>query len=1027
MLVRSLLIYVCTLFASLSYANEANWNCQQDKKTKAWNCVGTADSAGQAALKPEPRPLTNNEPAQDESPKQVKPQEIEPSPEGTATYDKPEIRQTPETQPPVSTKTDTTEAPVAQETEKVPQKLGATETLPPVSPGSKVPAISEASLPEVLSASEKPVSGDSAPTVAASGGNRRGWQCDTKGEDGNWNCQLVGADPKGEARVVESEGPGFTVFDPAFDSKEELVFNTLRDRFKNNPWGNCTIQLGTQKYFLPDKKQRDYADIDMNSNAAEVYDNEIGTYRGNVDIKRADQRASSNAANYDSISELLDLHGNVFYSEDELSLYTESANIKLASDEAKMRDTLFISPTTPIRGKASAVYRDSKLLSRYKDAAYTSCEPGNQDWVVHATDLKMNKKTGEGSAKNAWVEFKGIPVFYSPYLNFPIDDRRKTGFFAPSFGNTQKGGFNLSAPFYWNIAPNYDATIRPRYYSKRGDGLLYAADFRYLTEKTKGLISAEFLPNDNVLDPVATANTTPKKDVFVNKDRYLATIKNNTHFTKNISANLDLNYVSDLRYFSELGNALSFPNFSHVRSYADASYIDKGISLTGIVESFQTIDPNLLLLGGRLKPYRRLPQINLNLDHAFESIPANIGLENEYVYFQHDDSRLPDGYRFNVKPYASFPLKTANAFLTPKIALEYTHYLLNNQQLSVADSIGRTVPIASIDSGLFLEKDINLFGNSYLHTLEPRLFYLYIPKVNQSDIPIFDTSLYDFQYDSLFRENRYNGSDRIQNANQITAALSSRLIDSETGLEKLKFNVGQTYYFQNRDVVGPVVRVGTDFLDNAVQTSTFSPVVAELSSQINKHLSVQTGLQWDPHYNQLVRGNASVQIVNNPGEVLNLGYTYRKSYLINDALDSALAGTLTSEEKKRFNDYKNGPNSFLYLHANDIIQSDVSLHWPIYDDWSLVGRWQYSILLKQTQDVFIGFEKENCCWRFRIIGREYINNLPTGNNLNGTLTSKLQPGIFFQIEFKGLTGIGNAGDLGDFFTQSIPGYLKKDY
>ena len=729
MLVRSFLLVVLTfLFASISYADAANWNCKQDKKTKAWDCTGTADDSGQPAeAKPAPSTLSNQEPAQDDSDTAKSP-EIEPKPEATIIDAKPETIEPAATKPSVSTKTDKPEAAIVDEAQKPPQKLGTTETLPEVSPSSKSPAISEAPPPAVLPASEKPVAvGDSTPTAVASGGNRRGWQCDGKGEDGNWNCQLVGTDPKGEAKVVESEGPGFTVFDPAFDSKEELTFNTLRDRFKNNPWGNCTIQLGSQKYFLPDtKKRRDYADIDMNSNAAEVYDNEIGTYRGNVDIKRADQRASSNAANYDSVSELLDLHGNVFYSEDELSLYTESANLKLASDEAKMRDTLFISPTTPIRGKASAVYRDSKLLSRYKDAAYTSCEPGNQDWVVHASDLKMNKKTGDGSAKNAWLEFKGVPVFYSPYLSFPIDSRRKSGFLAPNFGNTQLGGFSFSAPFYWNIAPNYDATLRPRYYTKRGDGLLLAGDFRYMTEKTKGQVSAEYLSNDNVKDFDASERN--KKDTFKSQDRYLASIKNSTRFTKNINTNLDLNLVSDTQYFQDLGNALSFPNFSHLRSFANASYVDTGVSLTGIVESFQTIDRNLRRLGGRFKPYRRLPQLNFNFDHNFQSIPANAMLETEYVYFQHDDSEpgsptfditqaqsknniraLPSGYRFNVKPSVSFPLRTASAYITPKVSLQYTQYLLDNQPVGKSDNISRLVPIGSIDSGLFLEKTLT-FG-----------------------------------------------------------------------------------------------------------------------------------------------------------------------------------------------------------------------------------------------------------------------------------------------------------------------------
>ena len=507
-----------------------------------------------------------------------------------------------------------------------------------------------------------------------------------------------------------------------------------------------------------------------------------------------------------------------------------------------------------------------------------------------------------------------------------------------------------------------------------------------------------------------------------NKARYLASIKNNTRFTPNISSNVDLNLVSDREYFSELGNALSFPNFSHIRSYMDTSYVDQGISLVGRLESYQTIDPALF---GRLKPYRRLPQLNLNLDHTFKSIPASTGLESEYVYFQHDDGGLPDGHRLNVKPYVSFPLKTASAYVTPKMSLQYTQYLLNNQQVGVSDSISRVVPIGSIDSGLFFEKDLNIAGSSFLHTLEPRLFYLYIPKVNQNDIPIFDTSLYDFQFDSLFRENRFSGSDRVQDANQITAALTSRLVDSSSGLERLKVSVGDIIHFQDREVTAPDIRVITDFLESPIQTSTFSPIVGELSSQINKHVTVDTGMQWDPDINEIVRGKAYLHFVNEPGEIVNIGYLYRKNNLIKDSLDRALDDpALDPVLRDRFELYR--ANNTI-LRSNDIIQTDVSFRWPIYDNWFAVGRWQYSLLNNQTQEAFVGFEKENCCWRFRVIGRRYVNNITAASNPvpGRNVSTDSQTGIFFQIEFKGLTGLGEK--LDDFFTQSIYGYQKKEY
>ncbi|MBK8814112.1 MAG: LPS assembly protein LptD [Methylococcaceae bacterium] len=1016
MLVRLYLFFLLSLFTSITFANDANWNCHQDKNTKEWVCVGSSAPNNGSVINEQESKKNNG---------LTSPEKSEVTPVATTATPKSEelipnkpsrIDKEQANNPPIHAD----EAALKTTEEKIAPSPVISPAEPYVKRSESKPVVYELATP-VLPATQKPQASavySAKEKLPVTQGNKpKGWNCDAKGKDGDWNCQLVGADPQGEAHAVETEDLGFRILDPSFDSKQELIFNSLRERFKTNPWASCTVQVGKQNLDTANKKLRAKADLDMNSNYSEIYDNEIGNYEGNVEMKRADQKASSNAANYDSVSETLDLHGNVYYSEDDLAIHTESASLKLASDEARLRETLFISPATPLRGKAEAVYRDSDTLSRYKGVAYTACVPGNQDWIVHANDLKMNKTSGYGSAKNAWVEFKGVPVFYSPYLSFPLDNRRLTGFLAPSFGNTQSGGFSFSAPFYWNIAPNYDATLRPRYYTKRG--VMLAGDFRYLTKSSQGSVSAEYMPEDT---------TVSADDPIRSTSRYLASIKNKTQFSPHINSNVDLNLVSDKFYFAELGNALSFPNFSHVRSVADVSYIDQGISLIGRLENYQTIDPNLT---GRLRPYRRLPQLNLNLNHTFDAIPSEIGINNEFVYFQHDKSSLvadsvPDSLRFNIEPYASLPWHNASAFVTPKLSFKYTQYLLDNVNPGQPDSVSRTVPIASIDSGMFFEKDVSLSGNSMLHTIEPRLFYLFIPKVSQSDIPIFDTSFYDFSFNSLFRENRFSGTDRVQDANQITPALTTRLVDSKTGLERLKLSIGDIFYFQDREVTAPLVRIGRRFLESRVETSSFSPLVGELSSQINEHFAVETGMQWDPERNDVVRGKAILHFVNNPGEIVNLGYLYRKNTLIQDTFDSKTNTQLASELDIDLASAQLLRSNTALIRSNDIIQSDVSFRWPVVNDWFAIGRWQYSLLYNQTQEGFLGLEKETCCWRFRIIGRRYVNNITAAANspINQDTPANSQTGVFFQIEFKGLTGIGEK--LDDFFSQSIYGYRKSE-
>jgi LPS-assembly protein len=942
MLRRLFLFFLPALSLHVSFANDASWNCQQSKDDKEWVCVGDKKAADKSIsvksqAKPELTPKSQAIPVDTVS--------------------------TPPPAPPVK--------PIEMATPAKPKAAEVNQKVKTELKKAPKPEITASR--KQLPTNAQPVARDSAPP---------GWTCGAKGKEEGWDCKLVGADPKGQPQLVNNYDRRFSLLEPAFDHRQEQIFTTLTSQLKHDPWENCTVELDSDSKFIPGKDLRTTSPLDVKSDYSEIFDNEIGTYYGNVEMNRADQHSSSHTANYDAISETLDLQGGVYYSEDELALYSETASLKLASDQAKLRDTLFISPSTPIRGRANVVYRDNKSLSRYKQVAYTSCKPGNQDWVMHASELKINKSTGKGAAKHAWLEAKGLPVFYFPYVSFPIDNRRLTGFLAPSYHYTQTGGFSLAAPYYWNIAPNYDATLNPKYFEKRG--ILLGANFRYLFEKTKGNVAFEFLPHDSLR----------------NQARYLGSFKNNTVLTPNISSNVDLNYVSDKNYFSELGNALSFTNFSYIKSSADVNYIREGASLIGRFDYYQSVDPTI---SGIRLPYKRLPQVNLNLNHSFKFMPLETTVESEYVHFQHNT--LVDGQRMNVKPSISFPLQTASAFLTPKMSWQYTRYDLNNlkdtgyapgtSNVGSASTISRSLPIFSVDSGVFFERDVNLFKTALTHTLEPRLFYLYIPYKDQSNIPTFDSSLYDFWFNSLFRENRFSGSDRIQDANQLSAAVTSRLIDPVSGQERLRLNLGGIAYFRDRQVTAPIVVNGV-LTPTPVETNSFSNLVAEMGSEINRHVSVETGIQWNPHENDVERGKAVLHLTNQPNELFNIGYLYRKNPLI--------------------------PN-----RANDIIQSDVSFRWPVYDDWYAVGRWQYSLLYNRTQESFLGLEKENCCWRFRIIGRHFVNgliNTAITNTSAQTVQGTSQTGIFLQIELKSLTGLGQK--LDDFFEQNISGYRKSE-
>jgi LPS-assembly protein len=519
----------------------------------------------------------------------------------------------------------------------------------------------------------------------------------------------------------------------------------------------------------------------------------------------------------------------------------------------------------------------------------------------------------------------------------------------------------ISAPYYWNIAPNYDAILMPRELSSRGPVL--GGKFRYLTEHATGKLGAEYMPNDSQL----------------NTSRYLLSLQNKSVINPSLSSNMDLNLVSDDSYIATTGTALGFTNYNYLRSFANVNYNKYGFNFIAAADSYQSINraaaPDSL-------PYRRLPQLTLNYAHDFSGLPIHTEVQNEFVDFQHTNNWV-EGQRINTRPSISIPLETANTFFTPKLSVQHTRYTLNNGAENTPGTISRTLPIFSADTGLYLEKNFNLANSSFAHTLEPRLFYLYVPYVDQSNITVFDTALYDFQFSSMFRENSFSGFDRVQNANQVTTSLTSRLIDDSTGLERLKLNIGEIFYFRDR-------------LVESKSTDAVSNLVTELSSELTKQISVNTGAQWNPIRNDIERTKANIHFRNQSNQIFNIGYLYRKNPLIPDG-------------------------------SNNITQGDTSFRLPITKDWSLLGRLQYSLLYDRVSDGFIGIEKENCCWRFRLLARHYMNNVTIINNQAVVYTStpvpgSSQDGVFFQIELKGLTGFGD--DVDQFLQRSIYGFRK---
>jgi LPS-assembly protein len=486
-------------------------------------------------------------------------------------------------------------------------------------------------------------------------------------------------------------------------------------------------------------------------------------------------------------------------------------------------------------------------------------------------------------------------------------------------------------------------------------------------------------------------------DKILNKSRYSFGLKDSTTFTSTLKSQVDLNLVSDKTYFNDLNNALGFQRNSYLPSKAAINYNpNSDVTFSASMQHYQSVDPTILKTS---MPYDLLPRVDFNASHNFTGMPLKLSMNSQYSDFSHP--ALVNGQRLMIWPSISTPFESTAGFFIPKLSLQSTQYQLSNQSIGgLPASVNRTLPIFSVDSGMSVEKQMEFNDNSYNNIIEPRLFYLYIPRKNQSAIPIFDTSAYDINFNSLFRENSYSGYDRLQDANQLSLAATSRYIDAKTGLEPLKASFGEIMYFQNRTVTLTSTNQPLQ-VPIPVQTSKTSNLIGDISGQINQNLSYVTGAQWNTEQNSFARGQVGLKYRDQPDRIFDIGYRYRSATANPLVAPSLVPGTT------------NIPAT--------ISMTDVSFRWPLFYEWYALGRWQYSLNFNKTLESFIGLEKENCCWRVRLIARRYINGATTSST---GIAENLEPvnAYFVQLELKGLSGLGD--DVDTFLQTSLNGYRK---
>jgi len=659
---------------------------------------------------------------------------------------------------------------------------------------------------------------------------------------------------------------------------------------------------------------------------------------GEVELRQDGRVVNADHLTYEQDTQQVFAEGHVRIEQADTRVSGPTLRLDMEQHTGVMEQPQFVLGEQAARGQAERVEMAGDSRYTFHSAAYTTCPAGNDDWLLNVNRLELDRATQVGVAHHAWVEFKGVPLLYTPWMDFGLNDDKRSGFLGPVFGSTNSGGSEITVPYFWNIASNLDVTLFPRFISKRG--VQFNNELRYLQPSFSGEVQADALAQDRV----------------AGRDRVHVALRHGQNLGHGFSADANLNVVSDDDYFRDLANDVSGSAQVNLLREGVLSYAGGWWSASARVQRYQTLqDP----LAPVIVPYRRQPQINLNAQQALAG--ADITLTGEFVDYRHP--KLVSGQRLVLYPSVSYLLLSGPGyFMTPKLGVHHTDYVLGDNNVSAQPDRSRTVPIFSLDSGLIFERNDSFLGADFVQTLEPRAYYVKIPYRDQAQLPNFDSAEAPFSFSQMFSENRFLGSDRVGDANMVTLALTSRVIAEADGSERLRVAVAERFFLET-----PQVNLVTPS-----GNTNRSDILATLGGRVNAAWRLDGQLQYNPNVAYTQNYNLAARYHPEAGKVLNLGYRFTR-----DALR----------------------------------QVDVSAQWPLFGRWHGVGRFNYSLRDERILEALGGLEYNAACWAVRLVAQSFA-----------TATDERTSGVFVQLELNDLVRIGS--DPLDALRDSVPGYSK---
>lgn len=638
---------------------------------------------------------------------------------------------------------------------------------------------------------------------------------------------------------------------------------------------------------------------------------------GNVRIQQGPFTVTGDQARYDQAAGQVTIQGPLTSRGNGFLLTGERADYDTSMGTLTIRSASFLLHGPEMRGTAGELARNAANEVRISQGRLTTCAPGQNDWSIVAAEIDLDQAAGVGTAKHLRLQIKDIPVFYWPYASFPIDERRKSGFLYPSFGssNTGSGGF-IAVPYYFNLAPNYDATLTPQFIN--GRGLFTEAEGRYLSDLGQSELQIGYAANDQDY-----ADNEPGE----NGERWGLDFSTRANFGDHWTGYGDYSAVSDNDYLSDLNLSLGISQATHLQRQGGVRYAGEDQYLEAYLSGYQTISD---FIADADRPYSQLPSV---IYGGLADIgPFTLGLDSQYSFFYRDNANLSgrdqaNGHRLRAIPEVALPLRALWGYLRPSVGVDYTRYELDDYGLG-DPRIDRTVPLAEWDSGLYFDRRSSLFEIPYNQTLEPRLYYAWADaEADQTRIPDFDTALRPFSFNELFRRNRFSGGDRVGDTNRLTVAVTSRFNDLLTGRERARVSLGQVQYFDDRKVTLDGLGASDD---------ADSPLAGELVLRPLQGLEMLSSGLWDPDTRRTEEGRSQLVFHSTDYRYLaSLGHSYRR---------------------------------------NEFEQSDIAGVVPVTDRVSLIGRWAYDSQLDRTVGSLAGLEYNNCCWSVQLVHQNYLTS-----------------------------------------------------